>query len=99
MRPKVHPASGMASLSSLPDPKSSATEHPNGDVLSLDYMKDFKPGPLDNYRKRASFDWKMMRVFLDGEDILRFKVSFLCEFSKSNTDYRVRVGETHSLRP
>ncbi|KAK3587288.1 hypothetical protein CHS0354_034441 [Potamilus streckersoni] len=43
------------------------------DVNNLNLMKDFLPGPLDEYRKRASFDWKKMRLFLDGEDILRFK--------------------------
>ncbi|KAL8581251.1 hypothetical protein ACOMHN_038351 [Nucella lapillus] len=43
------------------------------DVLSLDYMKDPRSGPLDAYRKRASFDWKQMRLFLDGENIIRFK--------------------------
>ena len=65
------------SLTSLPGPESSATEDPQEDVMALDYMKDFKQGPLDNYRKRASFDWKRMRVFLDGEDVIRFKVSCL----------------------
>ena len=72
---KPNATSAMASLSTVADPKLSATEHINEDILCLDYMKDFKQGPLDNYRKKASFDWKMMRVFLDGEDVLRFKVS------------------------
>lgn len=43
------------------------------DVYSLELLKDFPPGPLDEYRKKATFDWKKMRLFLDGEDILRFK--------------------------
>ena len=49
-------------------------------ILSLPYMKDFKPGPLREYRVKASFDWKQMRIYLDGEDILRFKV-----FCQSNS--------------
>ena len=44
------------------------------DVYSLELMKDFPPGPLDHYRQKASFDWKKMKLFLEGEDILRFKV-------------------------
>ena len=36
--------------------------------------KHFPPGPLDCYRKRASFDWFQMKVFIDGgEDVVRFK--------------------------
>ncbi|XP_076452929.1 LOW QUALITY PROTEIN: peroxisomal acyl-coenzyme A oxidase 3-like [Babylonia areolata] len=57
-------------MPSLLDQKSSAEDD---DIRCLEYMKDPKPGPLDNYRKRASFDWKLMRIFLDGEDIIRFK--------------------------
>jgi acyl-CoA oxidase len=36
-------------------------------------FKDFSPGPLDIYRKNASFDWKEMAMYLDEDDILRFK--------------------------
>jgi len=36
--------------------------------------KHFPVGPLDSYRKRASFDWFQMKVFIDGgEDVVRFK--------------------------
>ena len=80
MKPNVSSktTSGMASLSSLPDLKSSAADSDiPDDVLSLNYMKDPSPGPLDAYRKRASFDWKKMRMFLDGEDILRYKVTVI----------------------
>ncbi|XP_064612616.1 peroxisomal acyl-coenzyme A oxidase 3-like isoform X2 [Liolophura sinensis] len=43
------------------------------DLSDIDLLKDFQPGPLDEYRKKASFSWKKMRLFLDGEDMLRFK--------------------------
>lgn len=44
------------------------------DVSGLeDILRDFAPGPLDAYRKRASFDWKQLKLFLEGEDVLRFK--------------------------
>ncbi|MBN3316038.1 ACOX3 oxidase, partial [Atractosteus spatula] len=36
-------------------------------------LSDVPSGPLDTYRKKASFDWKEMVVFLDGEEILAFK--------------------------
>lgn len=32
-------------------------------------------GPLDVYRKRASFNWKEMLRFIEGEEIIAFKVT------------------------
>ena len=37
-------------------------------------LGDFPSGPLDRYRKSASFDWKKMKLFVEGEDVLKFKV-------------------------
>ena len=37
-------------------------------------LKDLPVGPLDIYRKKASFDWKLMKFYLEGEDIIHFKV-------------------------
>ena len=56
----------------------SPAEGNQSDLYNLELLKDFPPGPLDEYRKRASFDWKKMRIFLDGEDIIRFKVTKIC---------------------
>lgn len=39
----------------------------------LEMMPDFAPGPLDIYRRRATFDWRKMRLLRDGEEIVRFK--------------------------
>lgn len=39
----------------------------------LEYMPSFPPGPLDTYRRLASFDWRKLKVALEGEDIIRFK--------------------------
>ncbi|KPP67873.1 peroxisomal acyl-coenzyme A oxidase 3-like [Scleropages formosus] len=36
-------------------------------------IPDLPRGPLDAYRKKASFDWKEMAIFMSGEDILAFK--------------------------
>lgn len=37
------------------------------------YLQDFSNGPLDYYRKKASFDWKKMKVFLFTEEVVEFK--------------------------
>uniref|UniRef100_A0A8B9T264 Acyl-coenzyme A oxidase n=1 Tax=Anas platyrhynchos TaxID=8839 RepID=A0A8B9T264_ANAPL len=43
-------------------------------VFSWDtLLPDFPKGPLCKYRKKASFNWKEMAVFLDGEDIIQLK--------------------------
>lgn len=39
-----------------------------------DLLKDFESGPLDVYRKNATIDWKKMRVFIETEEVLRYKV-------------------------
>lgn len=36
-------------------------------------VADLPNGPLDFYRKKASFNWKDMLLFIEGEDILAFK--------------------------
>ncbi|XP_045384226.1 peroxisomal acyl-coenzyme A oxidase 3 isoform X1 [Lemur catta] len=36
---------------------------------------DFPRGPLHAYRARASFSWKELSLFLEGEDMLRYKKS------------------------
>lgn len=39
-----------------------------------------KLGPLDTYRKRATFNWKKLRIVLDTEEVVKFQVStkFYC---------------------
>lgn len=46
-------------------------------VAKLEFLKDFPPGPLDEYRKQASFDWKVMTLVMEDENILRFKVHII----------------------
>lgn len=38
-------------------------------------IEDLPPGPLDVYRKKASFNWKDMVLFLEGEEICALKVN------------------------
>lgn len=40
-------------------------------------LKDFKTGPLDFYRKKASLDWKKLKVVIDSEDVIKYEVSTL----------------------
>lgn len=47
------------------------------DIMNIQLLRDPPPGPLDEYRKKASFNWKKMRLFMDGEDILRYKVNLI----------------------
>jgi hypothetical protein len=44
------------------------------DEDSIDILPDFPPGPLDNYRKQATFPWKKLRLFVEDEELLKFKV-------------------------
>ena len=37
-------------------------------------IADLPKGPLDLYRKKASFDWKAMKFLVEGEEALRYKV-------------------------
>ncbi|GIY03208.1 peroxisomal acyl-coenzyme A oxidase 3 [Caerostris darwini] len=37
-------------------------------------LQDFKPGPLDYYRKKAKFDWKDMKILFEGEEMLTLQL-------------------------
>lgn len=39
-------------------------------------IPDLPSGPLDIYRRKASFDWKDMMRFLEGEEVIAFKVGY-----------------------
>lgn len=38
-------------------------------------FSDRPPGPLDRYRRLASFDWRKFTLLLETEQCLRFRVS------------------------
>lgn len=42
--------------------------------LTKIYLEDFPPGPLDEYRKKATFDWKAMKFALEGEEVSKYQV-------------------------
>lgn len=41
-----------------------------------DIIKDLPLGPLDFYRKKASFDWKKLKLFIHTPDIVQYEVRF-----------------------
>ncbi|XP_070572098.1 peroxisomal acyl-coenzyme A oxidase 3-like [Ptychodera flava] len=53
-------------------PDQSINEIPERKIVD-EVIPDLPRGPLDLYRQKASFDWKAMTMFLEGEDILRFQ--------------------------
>ena len=40
-----------------------------------DFIPDLPEGPLNVYRKQASFDWKKLKLVFDKPEILKLKVS------------------------
>ncbi|KAK2586248.1 hypothetical protein KPH14_001504 [Odynerus spinipes] len=65
-----------------------------GDKMRLlklkDLICDLPKGPLDIYRKQARFDWKLLKLNLDGEEGVRFQnklwslIAKIPVFKKSN---------------
>lgn len=45
-------------------------------------LRDFPPGPLDNYRKLSTFRWQDMCLLLEGSEALVFKHSIWQTLSK-----------------
>ncbi|XP_014236981.1 peroxisomal acyl-coenzyme A oxidase 3-like isoform X1 [Trichogramma pretiosum] len=39
----------------------------------MDTIRDMAKGPLDTYRRKASFDWKSMKLHLEGQDCIKFQ--------------------------
>ena len=44
------------------------------DAELKEILKDFPAGPLSDYRKNASFNWKDMCLLMQGKDALILKV-------------------------
>ncbi|XP_063780212.1 peroxisomal acyl-coenzyme A oxidase 3 isoform X2 [Pseudophryne corroboree] len=61
---------------------------PSGD----DLLPDMPNGPLTEYRRRASFNWKDMVMFLEDEDIIAFKKRIFSTLENDPLFYR-RPGE------
>lgn len=42
-------------------------------VPDTSFIPNMPNGPLDEYRKRAKFDWKQLRLIFENESLLRLK--------------------------
>ena len=43
--------------------------------VDVNFISNLPPGPLDAYRKRATFDWKQMKLFFEDAELLKVKVN------------------------
>lgn len=72
--------------------------------ISIENMKKgFASGPLDSYRRQASFDWFEMKVFVEGgEDVVEFKNNIWNTLAKDPlfdraNDSKLSFGERRRL--
>lgn len=42
-------------------------------LKDMSFIPDMPTGPLDEYRKRAKFNWKALRLIFEEESLLRLK--------------------------
>lgn len=42
-------------------------------VPDMSFIPDVPNGPLDEYRKRTKFEWKKLRYFFEGGELLKLK--------------------------
>ncbi|RVE60242.1 hypothetical protein OJAV_G00178990 [Oryzias javanicus] len=59
-------------------------------------IADFPSGPLDFYRKKASFDWKEMLRFMDEDEVLQFK-EYIFKTLENDPLFARQPGEDVSL--
>lgn len=48
----------------------------------IDALPDWPKGPLDEYRSRASFDWRKMRVIFEDKEVVKFKAKVWAQLEK-----------------
>lgn len=44
------------------------------------YFPDLPSGPLDAYRKKATFNWRLMKLAYDNLTTIKLKVSTISKF-------------------
>lgn len=57
----------------------------------MKFLKDLPRGPLDRYRKCASFNWKLMTLSLEDEEIIKYKYS-LWEKMENDPLFQRKIG-------
>lgn len=62
-------------------------------------LPDPPAGPLSDYRKNASFDWRTLKLAIEGEELIRYKVNFptfidcICRAFNAMKDLIVHCGD------
>ncbi|KAH8375702.1 hypothetical protein KR009_002628 [Drosophila setifemur] len=83
-------------LTALGDCYSLRKENPDGNILEDNKIfPEFRGGPLDTYRQRASFCYKRMNVLLEGEEHIRLKHK-VWQWMERHPDYQ-REPESPSM--
>lgn len=54
----------------------------------MELIHNLPNGPLDEYRKRASFNWKSLKLHLEGEDFIQSQVNFFYNFLISSLNFQ-----------
>ncbi|KAI4461789.1 electron transport oxidoreductase [Holotrichia oblita] len=62
--------------------------------MSQELIFDFPTGPLDRYRKNATFNWKKLKIFLETEKIIKFNDELYKEIKKYPVLYSTPVRQT-----
>lgn len=62
----------MVSPASVPVAAADVSSADDRDIPQ-DLIADMPAGPLDRYRRKATFAWKRLKLIMEGEDIIRFK--------------------------
>ena len=44
--------------------------------MDRSFIPDMPAGPLDLYRSKASFNWKEMKLHMEGEEGIKYKVAY-----------------------
>lgn len=58
-------------------------------MLDLSFVPDLPTGPLDVYRNSASFDWKRLKLALEGDlNLLKLKV-FILTFNSWGSNFKL----------
>ncbi|KAJ8976448.1 hypothetical protein NQ317_016067 [Molorchus minor] len=57
-------------------------------------FKEFSPGPLDHYRRRAKFDWKKLKLYVESEELLKLKIRIWNELENEPLFHRSEIEPT-----
>lgn len=59
-------------------------------TVNHDLLEDLPPGPLQEFRNKASFDWKNLKLLVEDEDVLQFKVCINGHYCFYDSKYNVQ---------